>query len=185
MKFKEALLALVASIGLVAPVAALSAGKAQAANEIPKITYTFNSSTPKVLREKWYFPGKGETPLTIKKDSRTALWSGSGVPESITGKWQKLGKSNYRLSTVEHYKGGVKSPVSDRYFKVKKVANHHKRYSVLIYYEKYGGKLYEPKTAYSARFNRPLSKKTAYSILKKCHLSKKVSKSVIKNIKER
>lgn len=123
MKFKEALLALVASIGLVAPVAALSAGKAQAANEIPKITYTFNSSTPKVLREKWYFPGKGETPLTIKKDSRTALWSGSLVEESVTGKWQKLGKSNYRLSTVEHYKGGVKSPVSDRYFKVKKVAN--------------------------------------------------------------
>lgn len=185
MKFKKALIALAASIGLTTPLAVFSAGEAQAAENMPKISYNFNSSTPKVLRGKWYFPGKGETPLTIEKDSRTALWSGSLVEESVTGKWKKLGKNRYHFSTIEHYKGGTKSPVSDRYFNVKKIANHHKKYSVLVYYEKYGGKLYEPKTAYSARFNRHLSKKTAYSILKKCHLNKKVLKSAIRNIKER
>ena len=126
-----------------------------------------------MLREKWYFPGESDSALVIKKDSQTAIWSGSGVSKSITGKWQKLGKNKYRLSTVEHYEDGTKSPVFDHCFEVKKITNHHKRYLVLINCEKYDGKLDEPKTAYSARFNKPLSKKTAYSAKAKKAIEKK------------
>lgn len=181
MKLKKAIVALVASLSLVASAGSISASQVQTVHAA-KIKYESNMDTPKFMRGKWYYAGEKKPRNNYTKSVSSVIMWGQGLFEvkKNVAKWKKLGKNKYKITNQEHNKDGSKSSFMGGTFKLKKASYKNKKYKVLIYYwDDHGDR---ESISYTPMFNHRISKKDARKLVKKCHLSKFELKYVLKSI---
>lgn len=181
MKLKKAIVALVASLSLVASAGSISTSQVQTVHAA-KIKYESNMDTPKFMRGKWYYAGEKKPRVKYTKSVSSVIRWGQGLfeVEKNVAKWKKLGKNKYKLTNQEHNKDGSKSSFMGSTFELKKASYKNKKYKVLIaYWDDLGER---ENISYTPMFNHRISKKDARKLVKKCHLSKFELKYVLKSI---
>ena len=183
MKLKKAIVALVASLSLVASAGSISTSQVQTVRAA-KIKYESNMDTPKFMRGKWYYAGEKKPRVKYTKSVSSVIRWGQGLfeVEKNVAKWKKLGKNKYKLTNQEHNKDGSKSSFMGSTFELKKASYKNKKYKVLIDYRDDLGE--RESISYTPMFNHRISKKDARKLVKKCHLSKFKLKYVLQSIKD-
>ncbi|WP_223902718.1 hypothetical protein [Lactobacillus laiwuensis] len=183
MKLKKAIVALVASLSLIASAGSISTSQVQTVHAA-KIKYESNMDTPKFMRGKWYYAGEKKPRNNYTKSVSSVIRWGQGLfeVEKNVAKWKKLGKNKYKLTNQEHNKDGSKSSFMGSTFELKKASYKNKKYKVLIDYRDDLGE--RESISYTPMFNHRISKKDARKLVKKCHLSKFKLKYVLQSIKD-